>query len=107
MGIYNILGLGLPANAETVKFAWIAFKNLEFDGGPRARKKGTPGMDRIKVNLERNLPQYVHILFALMCLRTLLFRSWFACLPWLVGYQFLSLLIPMELIREKFPQVPP
>jgi len=104
---YNPLGLGLPASGEASKIAWLSLKSLEVDGGPRARKKGTPGMDRIKVNVEKNLPQYIHIVLLLMCLRAFLFRSWFACLPWLVGYQVLSLEIPLGLIREKFPQVPP
>jgi len=103
---YNPLGLGLPASGEASKTAWLSFKSLEVDGGPRARRKGTPGMDRIKVNVETNLPQYIHILLLLMCLRAFLFRSWFACLPWLVGYQVLSLEIPLALIRDKFPQVP-
>lgn len=43
-----------------------------------------------------NMPQYLHLLLALMMLRAFLFRSWFACLPWLVGYQYLSLWIPLD-----------
>merc|ERR1712166_1131480 len=56
-------------------------------------------------NFERNMPQYIHILLAFMCLRSFLFRSWFACLPWLLSYQMLCVSLP--LIRAKVPAVPP
>merc|ERR1719420_521278 len=72
--------------------------------GPRARKKGSPAADRIKANSKANMPQYLHVLLALMMLRAFLFRSWFACLPWLFGYQMLSFVIPLE--WPQFPQVP-
>jgi len=104
---YNALGLGRPATGDEAKFAWTSFKELEVDGGPKSRKKGNPAMERIMVNLERNMSQYLHILLVLMCSRAFLFRSFFACLPWLVGYQVLSLKLPLDLIRAKFPQVPP
>jgi len=83
------------------------FTRLEVDFGPYKRKKGNAAMERIEVNVERNLSQYINIALVLMCLNALVFRSWFACLPWLVGYQLLSLNLPMDLIRESFPQVPP
>merc|ERR1719428_392041 len=38
-------------------------------------------------------------------LRAFLFRSWFACLPWLVVYQLLSLIIPTSKV-EKLPEIP-
>mmetsp|Transcript_86258 Transcript_86258/g.134883 ORF Transcript_86258/g.134883 Transcript_86258/m.134883 type:complete len:342 (+) Transcript_86258:3-1028(+) len=40
-----------------------------------------------------------------MCMRALLLRSWFACLPWLIGYQFLAMYAPVDMIRESFPKV--
>jgi len=87
--------------------ALALFTRLEVDFGPYKRKKGNAAMERIEVNVERNLSQYINIGLVLMCLNALVFRSWFACLPWLVGYQLLSLNLPMDLIRENFPQVPP
>jgi len=86
--------------------ALALFTRLEVDWGPFKRKKGNAAMERIEVNVERNLSQYINITLALMCLNALVFRSWFACLPWLVGYQLLSLNLPMDMIRENIPQVP-
>mmetsp|Transcript_1726 Transcript_1726/g.5433 ORF Transcript_1726/g.5433 Transcript_1726/m.5433 type:complete len:278 (-) Transcript_1726:326-1159(-) len=105
-----INGLGLFASGDDAKQAFQKFKSLEFDGGPRAKKKGTPGMDRLLTNFHDHLPQYVCLLFALMVLRSLLFRSWFACLPWLFLYQVVSCLLPLERTEqvpvplEKVPQ---
>merc|ERR1719478_458533 len=79
-------------------------KGMEIDFGPRA-KKGSPGMDRIKINLYANAVQYAHVLLALMMLRAFLFRSYFACLPWLACYQVLSLFVPLEGLPQ-LPQVP-
>merc|ERR1719291_663206 len=62
-------------------------------------------MDRIITNLYNNLPQYLHVMLFIFMLSALLFRSWFACLPWLVLYQYLSLVVPLETL-EKVPQVP-
>lgn len=101
---YNALGLGLPASGEEAKEKWLGFKSLEVDGGPRARKKGNPAADRMLANLQGSAPQYLHLLLALMMLRAFLFRSYFACLPWLVGYQVLSLVLPLE--WPEYPQVP-
>jgi len=86
---------------------WLMFARLEIDFGPFKRKKGNAALERILVNVERNLSQYMTIALALMCMNALVFRSYFACLPWLVGYQLLSLNLPMDLIRENFPQLPP
>merc|ERR1719188_296933 len=61
-------------------------------------------MDRIVTNLYNNLPQYLHVLLFVFMLNCLLFRSWFACLPWLVFYQTMSLALPLETL-ERFPQV--
>lgn len=102
---HNALGLGLPVSGEESKDAWIALKGLEFDGGPRSRKKGSPGMDRILSNLQNNAVQYWHVLLALMVLRAFLFRSFFACLPWLCVYQVLFLMVPLGFLEEKLKVV--
>ena len=73
--------------------------------GPLKKKKGTPKMDRILLNLCNNLSQYLHILLTFMMLQAFLFRSFFSCLPWLVGYQFASVLVPLK-TTEMLPQVP-
>lgn len=101
----NVLGLAEPASGEDAIKAWISLKGLELDFGPRPKRNQSPGFDRIKLNVRNNLPQYLHALLALMMLRAFLFRSWFACLPWLVGYQVLSVMIPLNGIPQ-FPQVP-
>jgi len=102
---HNCLGLAYPASSEESIAAWMDLKDLEVDYGPRAKRNQSPGLDRIKANLHSNFPQYLHILLALMMLRAFLFRSWFACLPWLVGYQYLSLWVPLDGIPQ-LPQVP-
>jgi hypothetical protein len=102
---YNCLGLAEPASAEEALSAWMELKELEIDYGPRPKRNQSPGLDRIKINLQNNFTQYLHLLLALMMLRALLFRSWFACLPWLVGYQYLSLWVPLDGIPQ-LPQVP-
>jgi len=102
---YNCLGLAEPASAEEALAAWMDLKELEIDYGPRPKKNQSPGLDRIKINLHNNFVQYLHVLLALMMLRAFLFRSWFACLPWLVGYQYLSLWVPLDGIPQ-LPQVP-
>jgi len=102
---HNCLGLASPASAEESLEAWMNLKNLELDYGPRPKRNQSPGLDRIKANVFDNLPQYLHILLALAMLRAILFQSWFACLPWLVGYQYLSLWVPLDGIPQ-LPQVP-
>jgi len=102
---YNVLGLGMPASGEEAMKAWKDMIGLEVDFGPK-KKKGSPGVDRILKNVHNLLPQYMHLLLALMMLRAFLFRSWFACLPWSVGYQILSLFVPLEGFPDKLPQVP-
>lgn len=97
---FNCLGLAFPANAEAAKAAWKGLKEMELDWGPRKARKGNPGLERILCNVCNNFAQYVHVLLAMMCLRPFLFRSWFACLPWLVGYQAVSLLIPVEMLPQ-------
>jgi hypothetical protein len=82
---------------------WGFLMSQEVDFGPHKRKKGTPVLDRILTNFETNLAPYLHILLFLLCARALLLRSWFACLPWLVGYQFLSLYVPLDLVGENIP----
>jgi len=98
---YNTLGLAEPRTQEDALAAWNEMKGLELDWGPRKARKGNPGMDRVLKNICTYLPQYFHLLLALMCLRAFLFRSWFACLPWLVGYQAASLLVPLDLAQLK------
>lgn len=102
---HNCLGLAEPASEEESLAAWENLKGLELDWGPRPKRNQSPGLDRIKANMYNNTPQYLHLLLALMMLRAILFRSWFACLPWLVGYQYLSLWIPLDGIPQ-LPQVP-
>jgi hypothetical protein len=97
--------LGLFASSDSAKSAFLAVKGQELDFGPRAKRTGSPGLDRMTANLQGNMAQYLYFLFALMLVRSFLFRSFFACLPWLVGYQFLSLLLPLTNL-EKLPQVP-
>lgn len=102
---HNCLGLALPASAEESLEAWMRFKNRDFDGGPKAKKNKSPGLDRMKLNLFTFMPQYLHILLVLMALRTVLFGSFFACLPWLLGWQILSLWIPLDGDIPKLPQL--
>eukprot|EP00933_Yihiella_yeosuensis_P050066 TRINITY_DN47832_c0_g1_i1.p1 TRINITY_DN47832_c0_g1~~TRINITY_DN47832_c0_g1_i1.p1 ORF type:complete len:262 (+),score=74.47 TRINITY_DN47832_c0_g1_i1:88-873(+) len=102
----NCLGLAKPSSPEEAMQGWMNFKALEFDGGPKAKRKGTPGMDRVMKNFCDNMVQYVYILLGLMILRVLLFRSWFACLPWLVGYQALSLFLPLETMEVAGQKLP-
>merc|ERR1712048_900008 len=101
----NPLGLGVLASRKSAKEAWISLKEQQIDFGPKSKTSNTI-KERIMQNTALNMPQYLHIIFAWMCLRSLLFRSFFACLPWSVGYQFLFLNIPVDLIRDKFPQIP-
>lgn len=102
---HNALGLASPESAEESLKAWKAMKEQEVDFGPRAKRRGSPGTDRILANLHANMAQYFHLLLALMTLRALLLRSWFACLPWLVGYQNLSVFLPLDQLAM-LPQVP-
>eukprot|EP00450_Noctiluca_scintillans_P039597 CAMPEP_0194478170 /NCGR_PEP_ID=MMETSP0253-20130528/1717_1 /TAXON_ID=2966 /ORGANISM="Noctiluca scintillans" /LENGTH=261 /DNA_ID=CAMNT_0039317235 /DNA_START=31 /DNA_END=816 /DNA_ORIENTATION=+ len=84
------------------------FKNmaaLKIDGGPKPKRKGSPGVERVAANFQEYLLEYSSILWFLMTLRAVLFRSYFACLPWLFIYQLISVLLPLQHF-EKFPQVP-
>merc|ERR1719401_2680202 len=54
------------------------------------------------MNVTNMMPQYIHVLLALMTLRAFVFRSYFACLPWLLLYQFISVKLPLD----KLPEVP-
>jgi len=102
---HNCLGLASPASAEESIAAWMALKELEVDWGPKSKKNKSNGLDRIKVNLMNNMPQYLHILLALMMLRTFLFKTFFfGMLPWLVGCQILSLYVPLD--DTPIPQLP-
>jgi hypothetical protein len=98
--------LGLAASSEQSMKAWLALKGQELDFGPRAKKTGSPGLDRISANLTCNLSQYLHVLLALMLVRSFLFRSFFACLPWLCFYQFLSLFLPLETMEQFGQKIP-
>jgi len=101
ISIYNVLGLGAQQGSAE---SWRTFVKLNMDFGPKD-KKGGAIKERLMTNFERNMPQYLHIFMALMCVRSFLFRSFFACLPWLVAYQMVCVSLP--LIRAKVPQVPP
>jgi hypothetical protein len=98
-------GLGLFASAEEGKKALLVIKGQEIDFGPRAKRTGSPGLERISANAQNNMALYMYAVFALMVLRSFLFRSFFACLPWLFGYQFLSMALPLTNLA-KLPQVP-
>jgi len=97
--------LGLFESEEASKAAWMGMKDLEVDFGPRSKKKGSPGLDRMKVNFKNHMAQYAHILLALMMLRAFFVRSYFSCLPWLFFYQFASLALPLDK-WDMVPQVP-
>lgn len=95
--------LGLAASEEESRNQWLTMKGLEIDFGPRNR--GRKVQERIEANLRNNFHMYMHILLLLMALRAFLFRSYFACLPWLCAYQFISLMLPLDGLA-KLPQVP-
>jgi len=98
-------GLGLWHSATGAKEAFLQSKALKFDGGPKPKKKGNSGLERIMTNGRDNALQYFHFLFALMLLRSFLFRSFFAFLPWTFFYQTVSVILPLQTL-EKLPQVP-
>merc|ERR1712125_118689 len=47
----NPLGLAFPTSSEESLKAWSVFKGLQVDFGPRAKRRGNPGLDRISSNL--------------------------------------------------------
>lgn len=98
---HNSLGLGQPFSTTDAKEAWHKFKNLEFDYGPRQTRRGTPKYDRIMANLCGNMTQYLHIVLALMTMRTFFGRSFFALLPWLLALQLASTLVPIDVLPPK------
>lgn len=98
-------GLGLWHSTVGAKEAFLKTKALKFDGGPKAKKRGSPAVERIVANGSENMLQYLHFLFALMMLRSFVFRSYFAFLPWLFFYQCVSVMLPLTKL-EKLPQVP-
>jgi len=86
------LGLSEPMTKE----ALLALKEKELDWGPRSKRTGSPAKERIMVNFHDNMLAYLHILLCLMTLRAFFLRSWFSSLPWLLGYQYLSLVVPLN-----------
>jgi len=104
---HNPLGLGQPATPEESKAKWLEIKGLEMDMGPRKKKRetGNPSLDRIMMNVCSYLPQYLLAVLVFATLHAFLFRSFFACLPWLCFYQMAALLIPLETMPQ-VPQVP-
>jgi len=104
---HNPLGLPQPAAAADSMTMWSNFKSLAIDWGPEKRKRDTASvnLNRILQNLCSNFPQYLHIFMGLLMLQAFLFRSFFACLPWLFVYQNASLLVPLKNM-EMLPQVP-
>jgi len=100
--------LGLSKSSEDAINGWKSMKEAfseRLDFGPKNKKKGPQAQARIICNLCTHAVEYVSILLALMMLRAFLFRSYFACLPWLALYQFLSVFVPLAGL-EKLPQVP-
>jgi len=104
-GLLPLNGLGLWHSPAGAKEAFLKTKALKFDGGPKAKKKGNPAVERMLANGRENFLQYFHFLFALMLLRSFLFRSFFAFLPWMFFYQTASVMLPLTNL-EKLPQVP-
>lgn len=94
---HNSLGLATPANGEESKHEWRALWKREIDFGPRKSRRGTPGTDRIGQNLHANLPQYMHLVFALMLVRA--FGRW-GLLAWCFALQLGSLLVPLETLPK-------
>jgi len=97
---HSPLGMGLPASADDSMAAWLSLGGLELDWGPRKSRRGNPSLDRIVKNVLEFAPQYIHILFVIMLLRTFLGRSFFCCLPWLFGLQTAAVMVPDEMIPE-------
>lgn len=102
----NPLGVGKVTTPEEAIKVWKEIKGLEIDFGPKAKRKGSPGTDRIVSNLCTYAVQYLHVLLGLMILRSFLFRSFFACLPWIVIYQFLSMILPLGKLAEIADSLP-
>lgn len=100
LSIKNPLGL-FTTDDESMR-SFSDMMKLEFDGGPRSKKRGNPVGDRLLANILSHFLQYFHILWAYMVVRAFLFRSFFACLPWLLFYQMLSVMLPLS----KTNQVP-
>mmetsp|Transcript_104705 Transcript_104705/g.208027 ORF Transcript_104705/g.208027 Transcript_104705/m.208027 type:complete len:240 (-) Transcript_104705:99-818(-) len=96
---HNSLGLGSQTGVDA-KQDWHAMWKREVDWGPRKSKRGTPGMDRILQNIHVGLSQYIHLLLALMLVRSL--GSW-GLLAWVFALQLASILVPIEML----PKVPP
>jgi len=103
---YNPLGLGEPASGEAAKKAWLALKDQELDMGPRAKRKGNPAMERLSANLQNNLPQYIHMFFAIMLVWHFLIRSFFARLPLLIGLQIACVMATPFVPKEHMEKVP-
>lgn len=100
---WNCLGLAAPFNGDDAKAAWMAFKELELDWGPRKARKGNPSLDRIIKNVTENFAQYLHALYALMLLRTVFYIllghfSIFSFLLIFFGLQNAAVFVPRETI---------
>jgi len=96
---YNSLGLGLPPTGEEAKEAWLAMKGLELDWGPKTSRRENRRTMRIIANLQKHVPQYIHLIFALMLIRSL--GRW-GLLAVTFVLQLASLMVPVELV----PKVP-
>lgn len=89
-------GLGLFRTGDEAVQSFLKLKTLEFDGGPKAKRKGNPALERLAANFHDNAAQYIYAFWMLMMMRSFLFRSFFACLPWMFFYQIVSLMLPLQ-----------
>lgn len=93
LSITNPLGV-FATGDESVK-SFLVMTELEFDGGPRSKKKGSPVLDRLSANGRNHFLQYITVVWALMVLRSVI-RSFFACLPWFFVLQTLAVMLFLE-----------
>lgn len=90
------MGGSAPRTRAGSAAAWKEFGGSFKDIETNKKKKSSQAGPRMKANAAYYMPQYLHILLLLMAVRAFLLRSWFACLPWLLFYQVLSTLIPLN-----------
>merc|ERR1711966_43329 len=110
----NCLGLGgsAPQSSDAARTSWKITLESVKDRETNKKKKSSQAGSRMKSNTSYFLAQYLQILLIWMCIRALVFRTFFASLPWLVVYQIISVRLPlsqqdlpaqMGAIREKVP----
>lgn len=96
LSLTNPLGL-FESSDDGIKAAKVIME-LEYDGGKGTQRKGP--LDRISTNVRSHFLVYLHAAWTLMSARALLFRSFFACLPWLFGWQVASVFLPLTQTKE-------